>query len=448
MSQASRPRTLALPRGQGLSLPRNTTTTAHLASMYPFAAQGGLGVRGVLLGRDRLTGGEGFFWDLFQAHADGLITAPNAIVCGAGGHGKSAIVKTWLWRSSALAGSRRRLVAVIDPKGEWKDIGRRLGYKVVALRPGGTDRVNPLDHGARRAEGAGRPGEGPPTAPLVAALLTVVLSRALTVGEDRAVSHFVGRVQEEHARFGGQATLRDLREAIAAPRPEDGAALDTAVDDLRLRTRDLVDATAKFLDHDLAGMFDGPSTIRIDWDTAPGLVLDLSALLESPLALKLVLIAAAGWLQAAMHRQPGRVKLNIIDEGWMALQELATVRYLQDAWRLGRQFGTGNILITHALTDLRSQADDGTALAKIAEGFLHTTSVKVFLHQNADQVDDLLGRIGLSGPEGRRLPTLGPGEALWKLGAHTALVDHFVADDETFVDTNQAMRTGASAATR
>ena len=68
-----------------------------------------------------------------------------------------------------------------------------------------------------------------------------------------------------------------------------------------------------------------------------------------------------------MHQQRDREKLNIIDEGWMALENLATVRYLQDAWRLGRQFDTGNILITHAINDLHSQSDDGSALSKIED---------------------------------------------------------------------------------
>ena len=177
-------------------------------------------------------------------------------------------------------------------------------------------------------------------------------------------------------------------------------------------------------------MFDEQTNIALDWQNSRGLIIDLSALLENRKALKLVLIAAAGWLQNVMHRQRDREKLNIIDEGWMALENLATVRYLQDAWRLGRQFGTGNILITHAFSDLRAQGDDGSALTKIAEGLLHTTSVRVFLHQHSEQVADLLARAGLTRTEAGLLPQLRAGHALWKISGHSALVEHVIAADE------------------
>ena len=42
---------------QGLSLPRNITTTYHLGAAYPFAVEAGLGHRGILMGVNRLSGG-------------------------------------------------------------------------------------------------------------------------------------------------------------------------------------------------------------------------------------------------------------------------------------------------------------------------------------------------------------------------------------------------------
>ena len=141
-----------------------------------------------------------------------------------------------------------------------------------------------------------------------------------------------------------------------------------------------------------------------------------------------------------MYAQPGRPKLTVVDEGWVALEDLAVVRFLQDQWRLGRQFGCANILITHALADLRSQVDDGAAQGKIAEGLLNTTSVRVFLHQNPEQVGRLLADLGLTTTEADVLAAMAPLQALWKIGAHTALVDHLVTDAEwAFCDTDTAM---------
>src|SRR5579864_901343 len=142
----SRPALLAR---QGLSLPRNVTTTYHLGAAYPFAVEAGLGVKGAFMGLNRLSGGGGFFFDLFEAHAAGLITAPNMCITGAGGFGKSALAKTYVFRSSVLKGAhaRGRFVFVIDAKGEWAALARRMGLTVVDLHPGGAARVNPLDPG-------------------------------------------------------------------------------------------------------------------------------------------------------------------------------------------------------------------------------------------------------------------------------------------------------------
>ena len=53
----------------GIALPRHRATTAHLCSAYPFAAEVGLGVQGVYLGSNLLTGGGGFAFEPMPALA-------------------------------------------------------------------------------------------------------------------------------------------------------------------------------------------------------------------------------------------------------------------------------------------------------------------------------------------------------------------------------------------
>jgi hypothetical protein len=423
---------------QWLALPRQVATTAHLCAAYPFAVQADLGVRGVFLGQNRLTGG-GFFFDLFEAYQAGLVQGPNMVVSGAGAYGKSALVKSYLYRSSVLTGptGRPRFVAVIDPKGEWVPLAARLGWAVLALRPGGGVRVNPLDpgpagHGSRPAQ----TGVADHAAAAAATMLTIALGQPeLGASQRRLVGAAVRRISQN-----GQATLADLRRLLADPPADLAAELDTTPAELSERRRPLLDAAAMLVEHDLRGIVDGPATVEIDWDRTPGLVLDLSALLANRKALRLVLTAAAGWLTGLLYSQPDRHTLTVIDEGWAALEDLAIVRFLQDQWRLGRQWGSGNVLITHALADLRSQTDDGTAQGKIAEGLLNTTSIRVFLHQNPEQVGRLLADLGLTTTEADVLAAMGPLQALWKIGAHTALVDHQVTDAEwAFCDTDTAM---------
>lgn len=437
----------------GLALPRHVATTAHLRAIYPFV-EAGLGDHGVFLGRNLFTGG-GWFFDLFDAYDAGLIQGPNMVVSGAGAHGKSAIIKALVHRSRLLrTAGRRRFVAVIDPKGEWVPLGHALGWTTLQLRPGGTTRINPLDAGPTTAQRdqddrqlvAGRVA-------VTSTLLAVTLGQAeLTATQQRLIAAVITHLSTSPATKPATRpdtavarspapTLVDVRDVLANPPADLPHRLDTTRDELLERRRLLLDAVAMLIEHDLHGMADGPTTIDLEWDATPGLVLDLSALLTNRKALRLVLTAAAGWLNTLMLSRPDLHKLNVIDEGWAALTDMAVVRYLQDQWRLGRQWGCGNILITHALADLHSQADDGAAQNKIAQGLLNTTSVRVFLHQNPEHVTGLLTDMGLTGTQAGLLDQLPAFHAVWQVGPHTAYVDHIIAPAEwAYCDTDTAMR--------
>ena len=98
-----------------LPLPRHRATTAHLCSAYPFAAEIGLGGRGVYLGSNLLTGGGGFTFDPFEAYADGIVTNPNMLIAGEPGVGKSATAKTFIHRCVGVFGRRAQPVEPAPP---------------------------------------------------------------------------------------------------------------------------------------------------------------------------------------------------------------------------------------------------------------------------------------------------------------------------------------------
>jgi hypothetical protein len=106
---------------------------------------------------------------------------------------------------------------------------------------------------------------------------------------------------------------------------------------------------------------------------------------------------------------------------WIALDDPAIARHLHNQWRLGRQFGPVNILITHAIADLNTNTDAraGRGGAGTAEGLLNTTSVRVFLHQNPEHVTRLLADMGLTERQAALLDRLPPFTALWQIGPHT-----------------------------
>ncbi len=122
-------------------VPAHQVTTRNIGAAYPFIAEAGLGHRGVLIGDDLLGGS--FVFDPFELYAAGVVSNPNLVVFGQIGRGKSAFVKSFLWRQAVFG----RRAWVVDPKGEYADLAGAWGVRPVSLRPGGAVRLNPLDPG-------------------------------------------------------------------------------------------------------------------------------------------------------------------------------------------------------------------------------------------------------------------------------------------------------------
>jgi hypothetical protein len=419
----------------GLRLPRHRATTAQLCSLYPFAAQAPLPTCRVHLGLDRL-GEKGLFaFDPFDLYGARALTNPNMLVLGEPGSGKSAAVKVFCAR---LARSGQPcFLAVADPKGEYGPLAAALGLAVVKLHPGGAARLNPLDPG---------PGcEGPAAlaarrAALLQALLGTVVRRPLRSLEEASLSWALEAL--DRAPAVGQPTLADVAALLGCPTPamteaarRSTAELSRELDDLRL-------GIGRLLDRDLRGMFDGVSTVRAD-PTGPGVVLDLSALHHDPEALALVMVAASAWLQGALAApsgEDGRRRVQVLDEAWALLAAERTARYLQAAFKLCRSWGVANIAISHRVSDLRAQADDGTATAKLGEGLLADTQTRVLFRQSADQLRPAKELLGLTDTQARLLGHLGQGCALWVVGGRAHLVEHQIASEEwPFCDTDGAL---------
>jgi hypothetical protein len=107
---------------------------------------------------------------------------------------------------------------------------------------------------------------------------------------------------------------------------------------------------------------------------------------------------------------------------------------------LSRAYGVANLAIVHRLSDLRAQADDGTATSKLSMGLLADTQTRVLFRQSSDQVQDATELLGLTQPEAQLLPRLTKGRALWKVGDRTAVVAHVIgAVERGFCDTDARM---------
>ncbi len=416
-----------------LRLPRHRGTTAHVCSAYPFQAEAGLGARGVYLGTNVLTGGGGFAYDPFEAYGAGVVTNPNILLAGEPGMGKSAAAKCFIYRSVGVFG---RWAAIADPKGEYLPLADALGLTVIKLHPGGTARLNPLDRGP--GEGAGVSEEAARRqAAMLTALLGSVLRRDLGPVEDAALGWAVthlGRQQRD------VVTLDDVARLLASPTAEMAERARATPAELARSVEAVTYALGKLLERSLRGMFDGPTTVRLN-PTGPGIVLDLSAVHHDPEALTLVMIATTAWLQTVLSAPTGPKRLQVLDEAWSLLGSERTTRYLQACWKLCRSYGVANVAIVHRLSDLRSQADDGTATAKVAMGLLADTQTRVLFRQAPDQVADARQLLGLTATEGRLLWKLSKGRSLWKVAGRTAVVQHVVArgDEQVICDTDSRM---------
>ncbi len=422
-----------------LHLPWHRGTTAHVCSLYPFSVQASFGWQGAYVGLDVLAGGAEFCWDPFEAYRTGQVTNPNCWILGEPGNGKSALVKTLLWRMAAIwgAGDGGRFVAIADPKGEYVPIAERLGLDVVRLTPGGSTRLNPLAEGPVTAEAPEK--RTLRRAEMVAALTATVLDRPLTQVEDAALFAAV-----EHLTAGHDNSRRDQPDLTHVARllldPPDELLARIRCDraDTGSELGALLHATDKLLSRSLRGMFDGPSTVRVDWD-GPGLVLDLSAVPIDSDALPLVMVAAAGWL-SQLVTTPGPQRVQVLDEAWALLANRHTAGYLQSCFKLGRTYGVANICIAHRPSDLGAQADDGTATAKIASGLLADSATKILLRQAPDQLEAAERAFGLTEPERQIVGQLGRGRALWKVGGRTAVVQHVLGSRELeLIDTDSRM---------
>ena len=201
----------------------------------------------------------------------------------------------------------------------------------------------------------------------------------------------------------------------------------------------------------LRGMFDGPTTPGLDLD-ARLLVLDLHAVRDSP-AVGILMACASAWISALLARtaqRPGRERLiNVADESWKIVQHAGLGEWFQSNFKLARQFGVMNLVVLHKLADLHGAGDAGSRAARIAEGLVADASTRVIYHQDESQVPLTRTLLGLSEAEAELIALLGPGQALWRVGARSFVVQHHRSRIEMrLTNTDTGMRASDQAGQR
>ena len=412
--------------------PAHRATTRHAQAIYPFMAAGGLGARGVFIGRD--ASGEAFCYDPWLLYGEGLLDDPNVIVLGKLGQGKSALVKTLLWRMLLFG----RRAFVLDVKREYGPLCRAAGVTPISLVPGGNLRLNPL---------ASRPEEHAQIELLRAVTITAV-GGPLSQIEGAALREALRAV-----RVSGIAepALPDIAAVLFSPVAEMAARLRTRTDRLARDARRAALALQDLCEGPLKGMFDGPTTPGLDLE-ARLVVLDLHAVRDSP-AVGILMACATAWMSALLARmseRPDRDRLiNVADESWKIIQHTGLGEWFQSNFKLARQFGVMNMVVLHKLADLQTAGDAGSRAARIAEGLIADASTRVVYHQDESQIEVTRALLGLSQSEGELLSALYAGQALWRVGSRSFVVQHHRSRlERRLTNTDTGMRTSVTATSR
>jgi hypothetical protein len=396
-----------------LRLPRHQDTSATLAGAYPFLAEGGLGSEGVFVGQD-LYSGSSFVYDPWVLYARGLITAPNLVLAGIVGSGKSSLAKSLYTRSIPFG---RRVYVPGDPKGEHTPVAEAVGGKAIALGHGMPNRLNPLDEGHRPSGLDDAQWTSQVTSrrrDLIGALAETVLDRRLTPLEHTVVDLALDRT----VHSTDVPVLPMVVDRLLAPdRGDDHDGRLT--EDGRL----VGHALRRLVAGDLAGLFDGPSTVSFD-PSLPMISLDLSRVTENATLISVLMTCASAWMESALMDPSGGQRWVVYDEAWRLMSHPALLRRMDAHWRLARHYGIANMLIFHKLSDLDNVGDQGSAMRALASSLLANAETRVVYRQESDQLGPTAAALGLTGTEQALIPTLGTGQGLWRIKHRSFVVQH------------------------
>jgi hypothetical protein len=411
---------------RAMRLPAHRCSSAHICALYPFAPPPSTGEAGIYIGTDPI-GGASFCFDPFTAYETGLVTSTNMMVTGEIGKSKSSLIKTLCLRMAAFG----RRVVVVDPKGEYTPVAEALDIQPWKLVPFGPTRLNPIDPGpigALSDEERRRNQLG-----LLASLLEASLERRLAPEEHTALS-----IGLSGASLRAEVpTIRDVVAALIDPDPTASKQASVTVEQIRQDGRALAHELRRLCDGDLAGLFDGETTVRLD--NRAHVILDLSHLYGTP-ALPLAMLCAMSWLRQSFMDPTGPRTFFVLDEAYAVLTSKAIARWMTVAWKLSRAYGLACCFVAHRISDLGAVGDIGSEASQRAENLVADSGIRVFYGQPHEQAQLAGKTFGLSDYETHLIETIPRGVALWRIGGRSYLVRHVLSSlERPIVDTDSRL---------
>jgi len=431
-------------------------TSEQVGGVWPLIAADGLPPTGAQMGIDYLSGGA-FYADPIGWTLAGTagVTNPNIMIFGAPGQGKSGTVKLFVLRQMVYG---YRTLILGDVKDEYELLCRALGVQPHAVGHGLPARINPLDFGPLGADWTHLPAaEAQRRAALVFSRWLLLLrglvgSQHVEFGPtaEAAVGHVVRELTgyATGATTLTEITIPQLWHALDQPSQRLVAECRYSGRQHFLdQTRPVRDALGSLVKGHLAGLFDAPTTVTVDW-RAPIQSLSLSRL--NPLgdeAVGIALTCLNSWGRAMTQvGEPGDLRIVVRDEAWKQMR-LGTdaVKSLDADLRLSRSEGCIQVIAAHKPSDMLTVGDAGSQAVAIAKDLLHLCGTKILLGQDDKIGDELSALLGLA-PMAERIvtdwATAAKGRALWVVGGRQFKVATIrSATEVVLTDTNDALTT-------
>ncbi|WP_199034681.1 VirB4 family type IV secretion system protein [Glycomyces salinus] len=435
-------------------VPTHRGSTGQMQGLYPFLYGQALPPLGIYVGVDCLSGGAFSFHPVEWLHR-GVTTNPNVLLTGLPGAGKSGTAKLMALR---LMASGVKTFVLGDLKNEYAPLARALGVEPVELGPGIRNRLNPLDAGPA---GLNLPADSVALrerlddihrrrVTLLASLLEVRLGRPLDPTEETAVSLAIRHASGEAdaATTLVDPTIPQVWALLRDPTTEMAEDLRyETVPHLREAIRPAADALGIMVRGSLAGLFDGPTTVKPDFDAYIQTV-DLSRLDgRGDETVAMTLACVSTWGQAAIDEPDGPVRLVVRDELWRAMRIPAMVKKLDADLRLSRNQGTIQLLSTHRLADFEAVGAADSEEVAIARALIGSCDIRVCLAQDTAPLAMTRDEIGLTDTEAAQIAAFSAqtkGRAVWKIGrSHSHVVQAILSPlEQELTDTNARMTTG------
>lgn len=360
-----------------------------------------------------------FRFDPFELYESGFISNPNISVMGRVGRGKSAFVKSLLWRSAEYG----RSFLVLDPKGEYQEFAKVVGAQRVRFELGGAEKLDPFLDLKPSSEARVE------VISIVVEIVKATLGRSLDASESLVVEEIV----DLELSTASRPTLEHLTTLLVESERLDGTSGSFGAK--KQAAMNLLSVLRRLLWGDLSGLLGTSSTSR---NLSQRVVVDLSGLVESELfALVVNLILAQRF--RSMRDQEISKGFVVLDEAWSVLESRESASRFRSLFKLARSYGSSNLAVTHRLSDLGSTAPQNDR-ARNALSLAVDSETFVLYGQPPSEIDRVCEFLGLPRHLGERLPNLPKGVALWSVAGKTYFVRHVLHPlEREVIDTDQAM---------